>query len=57
MSQKNGDYGMREIIANLLDEDYEKLQNLAMKLGFHNSNDLVRKIVEEYIQSKRRVLK
>ena len=48
---------MREITINLLDENYEKLQNLAMKLGFHNSNDLVRKIVEEYIQSKRRVLK
>lgn len=57
MNQRNGDYGMREITINLLDENYEKLQNLAMKLGFHNSNDLVRKIVEEYIQSKRRVLK
>ena len=57
MNQRNGDYGMRGITINLLDEDYEKLQNLAMKLGFHNSNDLVRKIVEEYIQSKWRVLK
>ena len=47
---------MREIRVDLLDEDWEKLVNLARNDGFHNSADFVRKIVEDYIRTKYRRL-
>ena len=43
---------MREILVDLLDEDWEKLVDLARKDGYRSSSDFVRKIVEDYIRVK-----
>lgn len=47
---------MREIRVDLLDEDWEKLVNLARKDGFHNSAEYARKLLEDKIRTEYRRL-
>lgn len=45
---------MREIVVQLLDEDYMKLRELARKNGFHSSNEFARKELEDKIRTEYR---
>ena len=45
---------MREIVVQLLDEDYEKMQKLAMKDGFRKSDEFARKTLEDKIRTEYR---
>ena len=45
---------MREIVVQLLDEDYTKLRELAMKNGFRKSDEFARKTLEDKIRTEYR---
>ena len=47
---------MREIVVQLLDEDYMKLQKLAIKNGFRRSDEFARKELEDRIRAEYRRL-
>lgn len=47
---------MREIVVQLLDEDYMKLQKLAIKNGFRQSSEFARKELEDRIRAEYRRL-
>ena len=47
---------MREIVVQLLDEDYMKLRELAMKNGFQKSDEFARKELEDRIRAEYRKL-